>query len=390
MNRVSTMRAFIRILMFIDRGRNHRLDVLLLTGFAFGLLAEVPSQCSGQLIQRSPIIEERVEQVLRKQAHQSGAAGLAFGMVQQGRTIVLSYAGYASWADKTPIDASTVFNWASLSKGVTAVCALKMAEQGRLDLDADIKKYIPEIKVEKSVTLRDLLVHRAGIGGYAHHPRLNELEKLEPKSLTQDAILAKMTLDEFVFEPGTQVEYSSPGYILLSIAMERAASKSYAELVDEIVAKPLKLSSLRAGGISEADAIRYRLVNGQRQRVEDVNDDWRLGAGTIKSNLPEALVFASSLIQSSILTPESSKELFKRHFNLRVDGELVGVTYGFMRSGEGAEATILAVGNQPGARSFMIIYPRAQVASLIFGSTTPLDIERIHLEAMRAATKDEK
>jgi|GEM_PF-6661639 len=365
---------------------------------AVSLLILWPVRCQGQG-RRSPLIERRVERVLRELAHKGGAAGIAFGVVQDGSIIVQCYAGYASRADEKRVDSSSVFNWASLSKGLTAVCALKMSEQGQLNLDADIKDYIPELELATPVTLRQLLDQQAGIGGYETYPELMELKKLDRKLLTQQAILEKMAEKKTVFKPGTRQGYSSPGYILLSIAMERAAKQSFAEIVDEIIAKPLKLSSLRVGGVSEADVVPYRLVNGKRQPIEDTNNDWRLGAGAVKSNLPEALRFASSLIQSSILTPASSKELFKRRATVRLEGgkgdvfkrrqgdkvDVMGITYGgFIRVGDRSDSVIATFGMQPGARALLMIYPRQQMASIIFANTTPLDLEKIQLAAMEA------
>jgi CubicO group peptidase (beta-lactamase class C family) len=165
----------------------------------------------------------------------------------------------------------------------------------------------------------------------------------------------------------------------------RYQKKPFAEIVDEIVAKPLKLSSLRVGGTSKTDVVPYRLVQGKRQPIDETTEDWRLGAGAIKSNLPDALRFVSALIKSSILTPESSKELFKRRaiMDRKGDkGEVIGVTYGFLRVGEGPDATIAVDGLQPGVTSVLMIFPRQQMASVIFANATPLDLAKIQLKAM--------
>lgn len=366
-----------------------------LTAFILVLLTVVSGACSGQeRLARS--VEERVERVLRANAQATGAAGIAFGMVQDGSAVLECYTGYASWSDKTRIDKSSVFNWASLSKGLTAVCALKMVEQGNLNLDADINTYIPELKLNAPVTLRQILCMQGGIGGYDAYPELLELEKLKPQSLSQQTILEKMSGKQISFTPGTRLGYSSPGYILLSIAMEKASKKSFAEIVDEIVAKPLNLTSLRVGGDSAASVVSYRLVDGKRQPISDCNNDWRLGAGAIKSNLPDALAFASSLLQSSILTPASTKELFKRRASLKSEGkesivdkegnefETLSITYGFMRYGDAPDAPIAVDGMQPGARSVLIIYPRQHMASVIFANTSPLDLKNILIETMNA------
>lgn len=337
---------------------------------------------------RSPIIEKRVEEVLRKQASTTGAAGIAFGVVQGDSVVAECYTGFASVKEKRRIDSHTVFNWASLSKSLTAVCALKLAEQGKIKLDDDINGYVPELDLQGRVTFRQLLENQGGIGGYDENPKLLELQKVDRKDLTQKLILDRIDVRKPIFAPGTRQEYSSPGFILLSIAMERAAKKTFSGIVDEIITAPLKLTSLRIGSTSDDDVSQYRLVNGSREFIDPVNNDWRLGAGAVKSNLPDALAFASALIKSSVLSAESSKELFKRRSVVKFEddykGPVIGVTYGFMRVGEGAEATITSSGTQAGVRALLVIYPRTKMASVIFANSAPLDLEKIHLEATQA------
>ena len=335
----------------------------------------------------SPLVERRVEEVLRRRCHETGAAGLAFGVSQNGVTVVECYAGYASWADKKRIDAASVFRWASLSKGLTAVCALKMAENRQLDLDAAISAYLPELEPAEPITLRQILCHQGGIGGYETYRELLELDEVEPSQMTGEMILERMRYKKPVFAPGSCQGYSSPGYILLSLAMERAARKSFAAIVDEIVAKPLKLSSLRVGGKGEADVVRYCVAHGSRESIDGSSDDWRLGAGAVRSNLGDALAFAASLVQSSILSPESTKELLRRRSSVVTSGAsqaVAGMGYGFMRIGLSPDAPIVADGIQAGVRSSLAIYPRSQMITVMFCNTTPVNLVEIQLEVMKA------
>lgn len=336
--------------------------------------------CSGQSSQ-SLIIKQRVEKALREQAFKSGAAGIAFGMCHDSEAILECYVGYASWEDKTPLNQDNIFNWASLSKGLTAVCALKLAEDGLIDLDSPIDVYVPECKLQ--ITLHDILTHQSGMGSYSAYPELLELKLVDRKSLTQELILSKITNKKLAFETGKHIGYSSPGYILLSIALERASNKPYSQLVKEIVAEPLKLSSL---GVCGSTVIPYRLEDGIRQRIDIGTNDWRLGAGSISSNLPDALTFAAALMKSTLISPDSSKELFKtRAFVLHGD-EKVGLTYGFLRAGKGNNSTISTSGLQPGATALLTFFPQQRIASVIFANTTPLDLSSIHLKAIAAAT----
>lgn len=384
-----TSRTFVPNLVRSQRQRRVR-GFFLVLFFAAYYHACAPSRSVGQG-RHSPLVERRVERVLREYEQKTATVGLAFGMVQSGSAVLECYAGFASKDKGVPVDSTSVFHWASMSKGLTAVCAMKMVEQGQLDLDADIEKYIPELKLQAPIALRKLLDHQSGIGGYEDYPELLELSAVDRKMITQESILKRMIKKDPVFEPGTLQGYSSPGYILLSIAMERASKKSFSEIVDELVAKPLNLSSLRVGGTSDADVVRYRFVNGKRGSVDDWNDDWRLGAGAVKSNLPDALAFASALIQSSLLTPTSSKELFKRRSRVVLEGEgkmTMAATYGFMRVGDQENAPIAIPGNQPGAKSLLMIYPREQMATIMFGNTTPVNLLEIQLAVMKAIAED--
>src|SRR6187431_3137594 len=81
-----TMRMLVRNLTLIVHQSNACIRAGVLSGFAVSLLAVVPAPCNG-VDRRSPIIEKRVVSVLREQAHKSGAAAIAFGMVQNGSVI---------------------------------------------------------------------------------------------------------------------------------------------------------------------------------------------------------------------------------------------------------------------------------------------------------------
>lgn len=333
-------------------------------------------------------IRKRIEDVLSKHLIATGTPGIAFGLVRRDLTIADSYLGYASVEDKRLVDASTLFDWGSLSKSLTAVCALKMAETDVLDLDADIRSYLPELELDTAVSCRHILAHQAGIGGLEVYPQLFELERFSREELSQKVILDRIRVGRTIFPPGTRQEYSSPGYILLSIAMERAAKKSFDRIVDEIVATPLGLSSLCVGGTSKSDVSAYQLEHGKPQLIDNPARDWLLGAGAVRSNLGDAIAFVSSLTRSSLLSPKSSHELFKRRsvvkFELDQEGPLMSITYGFLRAGEGPAATIMSRGDRPGARSLLVIYPQTQVATIMFANASPLDLETINLEVMKS------
>lgn len=329
----------------------------------------------------SRIIERNVERALREVSNKTAVAGFGFGVVQGNSTVLECYSGFASKELERRIDATSVFHWASLSKTVTAVCALRLAELGEFDLDADIRKLVPELKLGSSVSARQILSMRGGFGGYESYPELLGLASLDCERATSSVILEKMASGGLVFATGEKVGYSSPGYIVLSIALERAAESTFEAIVAKHVASPLDLKTLRVGGHSEFDVSRYQIERKTRVLVPQTYEDWRMGAGSVSSSLSDALKYCSALIASSLLTPESSRELFRSHALLKGDDdEKIGLAYGFMRLGKGQESILSSSGKQDGTSCVLTIFPNEKIATLLFANTTPVDLESIQNE----------
>jgi len=146
------------------------------------------------------------------------------------------------------VTTDTMFQSGSATKLLMAIVILRMAEEGKLDLDADINTYLKTWKVPEPpsgtrVTLRLLLTHRAGINrpgnGFdtepGSSPTLLQFLKGE-KPVLNDAV-------SFDYPPGTRHSYSNFGYLIMQYMLEDHFQTSYARLVDQYVFRPLKLES---------------------------------------------------------------------------------------------------------------------------------------------------
>ncbi len=129
------------------------------------------------------------------------------------------------------------FPWWSFTKTVLAIAALRLVEVGKLELDAPLP--------HKRYTLRQLLLHRAGVPNYgrleAYHEAVAKGEDAWPRARLLDAVSAD-TLD---FEPGTAWSYSNVGYLFVRDAIEEAAGLPLGETLREWVLEPLGLASVR-------------------------------------------------------------------------------------------------------------------------------------------------
>jgi len=171
----------------------------------------------------------------------SGSVGCAVGVARNGEFVYKKGYGYANLDWDIPITPSTVFYMGSVSKQFTATAIALLAHEGKLNLDDDIREYLPEMpRRDPPVTIRQVVHHMSGVpdmyrvmgqNGLSTWDRFSRLEALE--------LLAKQELD---FAPGEKYQYSNGGYFLLSMVVERASGKSLREYTTEKIFQPLGMN----------------------------------------------------------------------------------------------------------------------------------------------------
>jgi len=133
--------------------------------------------------------------------------------------------------------ASGLFPWWSFTQTVLAICALRLVEEGRLNLDA--------FRPGKPYTLRHLLQHRAGIPDYGSLKAYHEAVVRNDEPWSREHLLETVDADRLDFPPGTGWVYSNVGYMFVREAIEEATGQSLAVALRELVLEPLKASSAR-------------------------------------------------------------------------------------------------------------------------------------------------
>ena len=172
-------------------------------------------------------------------AYTSMTPGCALGVVRDGKFVYEKGYGQASLELGVSITPHTVFDIGSTSKQFTATSILLLAQQGRLSLDDDIRKYIPELPdYGKKITLRSMLHHLSGLRDYIG---LLNLAGAQEEAVTGDdealAILAKQR--GLNYAPGDDFLYSNSNYFLMSIVIKRVAGKTLREFAQENIFTPL-------------------------------------------------------------------------------------------------------------------------------------------------------
>lgn len=186
---------------------------------------------------------EKVD-ALFAQWNKPDSPGCALAVIKDGQVLYKRGYGIANLDYAVPISSKTVFNIGSMSKQFTAISIALLARQGKVSLDDDIRKYLPEMpQYSAPVTIRRLIHHTSGIREYSH---LLQLAGTRFQDVRADDVYKIITRqNDLNFKPGDEYLYSNSGYFLLARIVQRASGKSLRHFAEENIFKPLGMSSTR-------------------------------------------------------------------------------------------------------------------------------------------------
>jgi N-acyl-D-amino-acid deacylase len=205
---------------------------------------------------------EPFDHMLREFLTEHRAPGVAVAVTDQGRLVYARGFGYADVAARQPVQPTTLFRIASISKPLTAVAILQLVEQGRLrlddkvfdilPLDADLAAH-PEFDARhRAITIRHLLEHRGGwdrgksFDGMFQSVRFAR-ELAVPPPAEPHHVIRAMLKQRLDFDPGERYAYSNYGYCLLGRVIEQRTGQTYEAYVRQHVLAPLGIHTMRIG-----------------------------------------------------------------------------------------------------------------------------------------------
>jgi CubicO group peptidase (beta-lactamase class C family) len=182
-----------------------------------------------------------IRQILSERDSAEGP-GCAAGVFRNGAALYTATAGYGDIANRRPLDADTLFYSASIAKQFTALAVAGLAERGKLSLDDDVRKYLPELpRYEAPVTIRMLLSHSSGIGdmlGILRQAGFGSPSQADRKT----ALQLQLRQTHTNFKPGTAYSYSNGGYLLLSEIVARVTGVPFPRYMKQAVFEPLGMT----------------------------------------------------------------------------------------------------------------------------------------------------
>jgi CubicO group peptidase (beta-lactamase class C family) len=169
--------------------------------------------------------------------------GCALAIVQNGEVIYQRGYGMANLDYDIPITPDTVFHVASVSKQFTVMAILLLEADGKLSLDDDIRKYVPEIPdYGTTITIRHLIHHSSGLRDQWEILMLAGWEYSEDLITNRHVLNIASRQKELNFAPGEEYAYCNTGYTLMAIIVERISGKSFREFTHEHIFEPLGMT----------------------------------------------------------------------------------------------------------------------------------------------------
>ncbi|SFB72801.1 serine hydrolase [Massilia yuzhufengensis] len=259
---------------------------------------------------------------------QPAAPGATVIVVKDGKTVLRRAYGMSDTAKGVKMAPEMALRLGSITKQFTSTGILMLAEEGKLSVDDDITKHLPDYPTRgKKITIAQLLTHTSGIASYTAKPDYRT-------RMTQDLTVAQM-IDSFKddpldFEPGSQYRYNNSGYFLLGAIIEKISGQSYASFVEQRIFVPLGMNDTYYEGHGSSKAP----VAAGHMRVESgfgpahpLSMTQPYAAGSLVSTVDDLARWDAAIRAGRLLKPASWQKAFTPY--RLADGKDINYGYGW-------------------------------------------------------------
>ena len=307
---------------------------------------------------------EQGREVVAKLMAARGLPGFSIAVARDGVVIWSEGFGLADVEQGVRVTPLTRFRLGSVSKVLTAAGVVKLVEEGKLDLDAPIQRYVPGFPAKPwPVTTRQLANHGAGIRHYL--PK--DFEGPLKGAPHFDSVKKALTIfqdDALLFQPGTSYSYSSYGWNLVSAVVEGASGEDFLAYMQRAIFEPLGLRGVSADHVDAVIPNRTRFYartsSGALQHAPHVDNSYKWAGGGFIATAEDLVRLASAELQPGFFKKEALDVLFAPS-NKMPDGK-TGVAVAWRIGTDSQGRRIFHHGGSiEGGRSMLMAYPDSKV-----------------------------
>jgi CubicO group peptidase (beta-lactamase class C family) len=237
--------------------------------------------------------------------------GAAVIVLHNGEPLYTSARGLANLELDVPMTRDMLFRIGSMTKQFTAAAIMLLVEEGRISLDDDITRFLPDYPTQgTTITVEHLLTHTSGIRSYTDMPGWMETEIIRP--MTVDELIDGFKNEPMDFRPGEEFRYNNSGYILLGAIIEKVSGQSYADFLQKRIFDPLHMVHSRYGDHSAVVKNRAAGYDGspgnwQNARYLDMSQPY--AAGALLSTVEDLGKWNTALFAGKVVGHESLQRM---------------------------------------------------------------------------------
>lgn len=281
-----------------------------------------------------------------------------------------SSAGYRDRENELPFTDQTITRIASLAKPMTAIALMQLVEKGALDLDVPIQNYIPDFPKlsQEPITTRHLLSHTSGMSAYKSgkeaQTKVNYPTLVEAMSVFKDRELRS--------DPGTAFYYTTYGYVVLGVIIEKVSGLSYEEYMQKNVWSKagMRNTGIEVYGKSDTNSSKLYHKNKRKAKLSTQNNlSNRIPAGGFYTTITDVMSFGNAVLDNKLITKESFDIMRAISFN-RQDGNKYGLGW-FLYGQAGEEHEAIGHGGaQTGCNAQLLINVPEQIVVVCLSNTS--------------------
>ncbi len=306
---------------------------------------------------------EKAIDAIFSEAYPANSPGATVLISKDDKVIYRKAFGMANLELNTPMTPEHVLELASITKQFTGVAILMLMEQGKLNLQDPLSKYLEEYPKGDQITIHHLLNHTSGIKSYTDVPSFMELAR---KDMTPIEIINKFKDLPMEFEPGERYAYNNSAYILLGYIIEQTSEMSYEDFIQKNIFDKLGMKNSYYG--SRSRIIPNRASGYQPSGESYKNADYLsmtipYAAGSLMSTVDDMFLWNKAIHYNTLIS-EKSKQLAFTNYTLN-NGEKINYGYGWAIDELAGISTIEHTGGIFGFTTSGIYIPEKNIYSIV-------------------------
>lgn len=344
------------------------------------LAAQQPCATPARMPAADRALVRRVDSMAAAFMRAEKIPALSVGVVRCGTTLVAKGYGTADLEASAPATPATLFRLASVSKPFAAVLAARLAEQGKLDLDAPIQRYVPAFPEKGApITARQLMSHTSGV----RHYKGDEVT-LARQFPTLASALPLFAADSLMHAPGAGFTYTTFGYTLLGVAIESACGTTFMTCLEQEVLARVGTRDVRED--RQAEIIRGRArpyaldSTGTLRNAGLANTSYKISGGGLIATGVAVARFGDAAMRGLIVSPATWRRMTTKART--TDGRELSYGEGWGLGGGDLPADVVThTGSQQGTSTVIHLRPSRGVSVAVLANLEGVNGRRLTMLA---------